>query len=460
VHACRYGMSRRFGAALAALTLASCQSYEAQPLDLSASRADWHGRTLEDGSLRSLLQRLELDVESAAGEFDPADGLSLEEGRLVALVFHPDLRIARLRAGLAQASSEHAGRWDDPEFSIDVLRITENVSKRWVVTPSLAFSLPISGRLAAERALADANGRAALQAVLEAEWAVVHEVGQAWTLWSAAQLRHAETERLLTALEGPTQMAQRLAESGEVSRAMASLFELYAARETNHLRGLQGDVLAAEAHLRAQLGLAPEAPIRFLPQLTVKGAEGTAAELGERNPTLAVLREQYDVSEEALRHEIKKQYPDLTLGPLYESDAGQSRVGFLGGLPLPFLNANKGAIAEARIERELAGVALTSEYESLVGRWDAAVAQARGLAAQAADFDSVLAPLADRQLEDALQLMRLGEDTGLVLLESLQTVHELKLERIETRSAEALARAQIQFLLGPSPSPGAENTPR
>ena len=37
------------------------------------------------------------------------------------------------------------------------------------------------------------------------------------------------------------------------------------------------------------------------------------------------LREEYEVAEHALHREIRKQYPDLTIGPLYETDQGQSQ---------------------------------------------------------------------------------------------------------------------------------------
>ena len=117
-------------------------------------------------------------------------------------------------------------------------------------------------------------------------------------------------------------------------------------------------------------------------------------------------------------------------------------------IPLPFLNANRQAIAEARAGREIARAAFETAYESLVGRWAAASARAEALAEQRADLEQVLVPLVDRQLEDALRLARLGEGTSLVLLESLTRAQDTKLELIESRSAEALARTEIDYLIG------------
>jgi hypothetical protein len=51
--------------------------------------------------------------------------------------------------------------------------------------------------------------------------------------------------------------------------------------------------------------------------------------------------------------------------------------------------------------------------------------------------------------------MRLGEgETTLVLLASLTRAHQAKLDLIDTRTAEALARTEAAFLIGPDPTPG------
>jgi outer membrane protein, heavy metal efflux system len=455
------GKERAWRAGALGLVIAilfSCQSYEPRPLDLAAHREAWQSRTLSDGSLESFLDRLDRDLRDPAAEFDPRDGLTLSEGRLVALVFNPGLRLARLRVGRAAASAEHAGLWADPQLSLSVLRVTEGVPDPWVIAPSLTFSIPLSGRLSAERGLADAEHRAAEYRALEAEWTVWREVRAAWVDWSAARLRSEETERLVDAVNALVLTTSQLAESGEIPRTEATLFLVEKAQRENQLRRLRGDVAAAEQVLRALLGLAPEAPVTFVPSIDIANPNLAAEEITERNPSLARLREEYEVAEETLRHEIAKQIPDLTLGPQLESDQGQSRIGFIGAIPIPFLNANRQAIAEARVAREIARAAFETAYEILVGRQAVTAARARALADQRADLEGVLAPQVDRQLEDSLQLLRLGESTSLVLLESLTRAHHTKLELIETRSAEALARAELEYLTGP-PTPRQSTDP-
>lgn len=439
------------------VTLAGCQSYQPRPLDSAAHREAWHGRTLEEGSLGPFLDRPEFDALDQDGEFDPADGLSLHEGRLVAIVFSPRLRLARLGVARAAAGAENAGSWMDPELSLDLMRISENVPEPWVITPGLSFSIPLSGRLAVERDLAEAQLRVAQGAAREAEWSVWHEVETAWIEWSAATLRVEETQRLVEAMDGLVETAAQLADRGELLRTEASLLRVEQAQRNNKLWRLRAEVGAFEQGLRALMGLAPEAPVDFVPTLA-RDSDSPDIEAGltgpalieARNPSLARLRLEYEVSEETLRGEIKKQVPDLSLGPKYESDQGQSRVGFLGGIPIPLLNANRGEIAEARAEREIARATLETTYEALVGRWAAAAARAEALTRQRAEMEQVLVPLVDRQLADTDQLLRLGEGTSATLLASLTHAHQTKLDLIETRAAEALARAELTYLIGPA----------
>lgn len=440
--------------ALGALALASCQSYEPRPLDPGAHQAAWHARAPEVESLRELMERLELDARGAGTEFDLADGVELREGRIISLAFNPKLRIARLRAGREAAGAENAGLWADPQLSFSLLRITESVPDPWVLSPGLSFSIPLSGRLDAERDLAAAEVAAAQAAAREAEWKVWYEVERAWIRWSAARLRSEQTTRAVESMDALVAMVTELAARGEVRRTESSLFRIEQARRRNQLRGLEGDVAALEQRLRSLMGLAPEAPIELVPALgdvsrTAPLSTRVPDALDRRNPSLARLREEFDVSEKTLRREIRKQYPDLTLGPQFESEGGQSRVGVLGALPLPFLNANRRAIAEARAEREIARAAFETAYETLAGRYAVASAQLAALAEQRADMESVLVPLVDQQLADAFELMRLGEGTTLVLLESLTRANQTMLDLIDARSAEASARAEVAFLAGP-----------
>jgi outer membrane protein TolC len=447
--------SKRTRAAHALMTCgllaAGCQSYEARPLDLPAHRAAWLERSPESEPVVEFARKLS-EPDGAVDRFDPSDGISLAEAEVIALVFNADLRLARARADVAAATAEYADLWEDPVFSIDVLRITESVSDPWVISPGLGFTIPISGRLEAEKDRADAALMAELYAIAEAEWTVRATVRQAWIDWSAAQLRRDETSGLEQRLESLVASTMRLAEAGELSRTEATLFAIEMAQRRNELYRLRQDVRDRERRILALLGLAPDAPVDFEPSITAPSdAVGTAPTVDD-NPTLARLRQEYEVAEHTLNREIRKQYPDLTIGPSYEYDEGQSKVGLLGAIPIPILNANKQGIAEAEAERELARAAFETAFERLAGELATAEDRVASLREQRDDIETVLVPLVDRQIDDARQLLQIGEGSGLVMLESLVRAHETKLTLIEVRRDESRARTDLIRLIGPPES--------
>lgn len=437
---------------------AGCQSYRSKPLDLAAHRDAWRARTPGDEPVRAFAERLAEFGEPVA--FDLSDGLSLAEGEVVALVFNPDLRLARLRAGIATATAEHAGLWEDPQFSIDVVHITESVSNPWVITPGLAFTIPISGRLGAEKQRADAAMRTELTRVAEQEWQTRIEVRRAWLRWSAVRLRIERTEELLASIESLVSSTMRLADAGEILPTESALFTIERASQRRALLRYRGEAAEAELELRTLLGLSPGAPLSLVPTLRMEPGElpDTDETLADHNLTLARLRDEFEVAERSLLREIRKQYPDLTIGPLYETDQGQSRIGFIGAIPLPILNANKQGIAEARAERELARAAFETAYERLAGSLATAMIRLDTLREQRGVIESDIVPLVDRQFADAQHLLRLGEGGGLVLLESLTRVGQTQMELIDALLGESLAMAELAELAGPPTSPIVEPT--
>ena len=398
--------------------------------------------------MRTFAKRLSAESPKRAA-FNPSDGLSLAEGETVSLVYNPDLRMARLRAGVTRATAEHAGRWDDPELSLDVLKITESVPDQWVVGSAISLTLPVSGRLQAEKARADAASEAELARVAEAEWEVMRDLRLAWLNWSATSLRLEQTEQIVGALDSIIATTSQLAEQGELPKTEAALFTIEQERRRAERDRQRGDLAEQEQQIRSLMGLSPSAPARMTPSHSAVREVSSRAEPDDSNPSLARLRREYAVAEHTLLREIRKQYPDLVLGPQYESDQDQSRIGLIGAIPIPILNSNKGGIATARAEREVAKAAYETEYERIVGRLAAQRARLQGVHARRTRINQTLVPMVDRQMEDARQLVELGEGGSLVLLESLVRAHEAKMELIDIQLDHARAHNESRFLLGP-----------
>ena len=247
-----------------------------------------------------------------------------------------------------------------------------------------------------------------------------------------------------------TRSTGRLAEAGELLRTEATLLLVEQSQRRRQRIRLEGETRSAEQRLRLLLGLTPDAPLTLRPSLDLGPPTTSSASGLDANPELRRLREEYEVAERSLEREIRTQYPDLTIGPLYELDQGQSRIGMLGAIPIPILNANRQAIAEATAARDLARVA----YEATVERTESAIAIARirtrTLEEEQRELAEVIGPMIDRQLRDATRLVQLGEGGGLVLLDSLVRACDARLDLIEIRRAIASARAETRYLLGPT----------
>jgi outer membrane protein TolC len=430
------------------LFVSGCQTYQPKPLSRSEHKEQWSAREPSSETVRNFAKQLG-ETNLSHGPFDASDGLSLDEGKTVALVFNPDLRVARLRAGVAEATAEYAGLWDDPELSIDVLNITSSVPDPWIVGSTLAFTIPVSGRLGVEKERAEAAMYAELERVAEAEWKVLNDVADGWLSWSAQGHQLQQTETILGELESVIGSTSRLAEEGELPKTEAALFTIERASRQAERDRLRGEIEESEQQLRSLMGLSPKASLRLISTLSDGAVTLSKKEPGEENPTLARLRREYEVAEQTLRREIKKQYPDITFGPQGESDEGQSRIGFVGAIPLPILNSNKGGIAEARAEREVARAVYETEYEKMVGRLAALHARLAAIGNRRNTINKTLVPLVDRQVADAERLLSLGEGGSLVLLESLLRSYEAKLQLVDIQLEEARVKNEIRFLLGP-----------
>lgn len=426
------------------LVLGGCQSYERRPLDLESHGNTLRARGLAVESVRAYAERVRVsDDADTATAFDDADGLDLAEAELAALVLNPRLRAARLAARVEAVGAEHAGRWEDPRFEADVLRVLESVDRPWIAGVGIGFTIPLSGRLAAEKAEAAAEARAALAEVRVAEWELLGELREAWYAWSAAE-REAELHREYGGrLARLAELATRLADAGEAATLEARLLRIEGRTHGARARAAAARAQERRAAVLRVMGLLPGAPVELLPTL-----EPVAPADGERlldHPRVSLARAEYDVAEERLRREVRKQHPDLTIGPAAGWEEGQSRVGLGLGLPIPLLNRNAREIAEAAAERDAKRAAAEAAYEAALH--DAAALRAQADAAAEAErvLREEVAPLVDEQLREAEALIAAGEMDVLLLREVLAQSLEAKAQVLEAAMTLARLRSRMRL---------------
>jgi len=451
-------MQNRIGfSAGAALTLlcaigAGCQSYHAKPPDLEAHHVEWLDRSADDERISAYAQRL-TDAGALQTSFDPSDGISLAEAEVIALVFNAELRVGRAEAGVAAATEDNAGLWQDPTLGVDVMRVLANVEHQWMSMANVGFTIPISGRLGKEKELASAEHRAALERVVEMEWDTVIALRKAWVTWSAANEQVDVTNNYLEELSSLISIVDGMLSVGELNRLESRLFHIERLTGEQELASLEGMREQAAIEIRRLMGFAPHANVALQPAIRVsdevQGSLAVEAVIMERNTTLRKLHAEYESAERALELEIRKQYPDINLGAGHEYDDGNNRVGVGVSFPIPIFNGNRLAIAQARAKREKALAELETALESVLTELADANVQHDTAAARRTLVEKQIVPLVDAQFSDAREVARLGEVDTWLLLETLRKRFEVKMQLITFVQDESDAVILRDHVIGP-----------
>ena len=435
-----------------ATALAGCQAYMSEPLDLAAHREAYLQRSADAAPVKDFARQLAAG-QSSPTVFNVADGLSLAEAEAVALFYNADLRVARQRAGVALATAKTAGLWEDPTLGIDVERILNSVDKPWVVAATLGITLPISGRLEAEKARAGAAGEAELRRVLAQEWTVRGDLRRAWMEWSQATTRVTLQKELLARLDELLRLVERLEKAGEYTRVDARVFRIERLTRLTDLESLESKAAEAELHVRSLMGLSAKAPVQLVvgTAYTPRNAltEDRRVALEARNPELAALRAEYEVSEATLRREVRGQYPDLTIGPGGGSDEGDSRAILGLSLPLPLWNRNQQGVAEALAQRDLARTQFQAGYERIAIALDTATIQHRTATSQRKKIETEIVPLVDEQESDTRKMAAAGRLDPLLILDALTRQQDAKQRLLEASVAESISLIRLDELTGP-----------
>jgi cobalt-zinc-cadmium efflux system outer membrane protein len=477
--------------------LAGCATYERHPLDLEQYAQAWLQRDIDVKTVHAFAETLAAGMDCQT-PYDPADGLSLAEAEAVALVFNPQLRLARAQADVPLASARQAGWWPDPEFEAEVMRFANRgspsrfrfdgpsfdgintgligtnglsssgleitppgyrradgdfIDDPWIVGASLSITIPISGRLAVEQDWAWAEYRASWRRVLILEWELLTRLRAAWLEWSTTSERIVVVTEYIEQLATVASIADQLVAAGELQSTDARLLAIELQRQRTALQSLEGEQEQQRLELFALLGVAPEAPVElrpavFLPEIDTPASD-RRARLLQSDPRLLAVRAAYEAAEQHLRLEVRKQYPDLNIGPSYSFEEGFSRVGFGFGLPIPLWNHNRQAVAEAAAEREAARVQAQTQIEQVFSELARAETRLRFATQRRKMLLSDVVPLVDRQVEDTRKLLDLGEVDVLVLRDALGSAVETKLEVLTATLTEAQAANRLQQMLAP-----------
>ena len=451
-------------AAAAGMLPAGCQSYERQSVELPQHRAAFLARTPDSPGVQQFAQEL-AKVHEPSPAFDVSDGIDASEAEVIALVFNADLRMARMKAGVALASAENGALWEDPVLGVDLQQVVQGAGALEVLS-MVRLTIPISGRLDLEKERLGAEYEAELARVAQEEWRVRIEVRRAWTEWTALEVQLQTTRDFIARIDALLDIVKVLEKAEELPRIESRLFRIEHATRSADAVLLEAKVREAALKLRQLMGLAPQAQVNLQRQgigpawpADREVLSPSMDDVGAHSPLMLVALAEYESSERTLALEVRKQIPDLQIGPGYGKLDGPDEFMMGISLPLPLLNANRQAIAEARARREVARAAAQTALERLIATLAAAQVRLDAAKALQATYENEVVPLVDLQYAETRRVAELGEVDTFVMLESLTRQQDAKLDYIEVLRQRALARIDIQEVTGPEWAAPAPHTP-
>ena len=402
-----------------AVMLGGCARFTRQPLSPAGTAADFETRRLSAKHGRWSLAKLTAE----------------------AMEKNPDLAVLRARVQTAEGALRTAGERPNPvlSFKPGYNSSTRGISP-WIIEPGLDLTIETGGKRDARMAEAVAKVRGARLELEAASWKVRGDVRRALLAMHAAQA----TRGQYRAQEAAQADAARLLEL-QLKEGAARPQDVAVARiplNQTRLSMHDTDLLAVKA--RAQLATAVGVPVAALAGLEFDFAEvsrlpsapadGAARRhaLTHRADILAALAD-YAASEERVRLEVAKQYPDLKLGPGYKLDQTANKWTLGIGFELPIFHQHQGAIAEAEGRRAEAAARFRAVQARAIGDIDLALAVYRAARGKA-DAASALATDVQAQTQTAETMKAAGELSQL----------DVSQRRVEQGAAD-LSRAQSRI---------------
>ena len=435
---------------VALLALGGCVTYQSAPLDPQRSVEQFAARRLDDPALQKELVPL---LPQAASSWPPPQW---DRGGLlaVALLRNPELAVTRARVQAALAHEVAVGRISNPDIQLQSEYGAHGEPHPWLYGVAFDWALRSPGRRHLEQRIARLDTANTRLELMDEVWTLRHELVAALSDWETARRRLTLLDRLAT--------AQDKLRSGELKRVRAGE-DSPSESVTAEQACIETEQQQAEARTAADAAQVAAAKVLGFPADTLNTLQfvwpdwGTPPPLGEtqhdsvrerallsRSDLEAAMGE-YSIAEARFELAVKRQYPQLTLGPGYYWDHGISKFPLDIGLTLP-IDGNKGEIAESRAARDVAGKHMLALQANIYAEI-ASAERAEHLARTSTDT-------AERRLENARHQaaqselsLRLGESNVMEQVASEILGIRAELEVLEMRAQLQTARNNLEDVL-------------
>ena len=428
---------------------AACAHYQAKPLEPRLSAQQFAERRLSDPRLRDDIGRLSPQAMPAW----PPSAWNRGQLLAVALLRNPELSVAQAQVKAVLAHETTAAQAANPELTLQS-EYARHDPHPWLYGISLGWLLRSSERRGLDIALAHVDTVNAHFKLMDQTWAVRRALAAALSDAEGARRRLTLLDRLATAQDRLVALETQRIQGGE--DPPSELVDSQRARI---------DVEQQQAEQRAigAVSQAAAAKALGLPPQALDGIEFSWPDWGEPPPlddmALRTQREQallsradlgialgeYAAAETRLHQAVARQYPQLVLEPGYYWDHGIAKFPFNVGFTLP-LNRNRGEIAEAHADRELAGERMLALQAGMYGEITAAE-RAEELARAGVDVAERQLQAARKQEQQSELSLRLGAADSLERTGAAIVATRAELEVLQLRAVLQISRNGLEDVL-------------
>ncbi len=383
-----------------------------------------------------------------------------------ALQRSPEVQAAYARWEVAIHQIARARRLPEPNVSFGIfVRTVETRVGPQQARISLQQAFPWPSKL---RAGADAaSSRAvAAQRRCEAEaLTVAHRVAEAfWTVWQIRRTRVIHAEHL-EVIRGLSETVRARIATGQATLAEQQQIDLNVARVADAIAGMDEEEFAAEARLRAAVGLPErtEVPTTEQPvQSTLpKQTDDELIAYALRHPTITVHDARADAAQWHAKAERADRFPSFTVGVDWIitgqasdqslQDSGKDAVIVGAGVRLPLWQKNygesiKAARAQARVARADRMTAVHGAHAQLAG----AQASVRDAVRRVNLYRGTLLPQAESAYASVLGAYTTGQATVAQTLLAQRDLLQLHIELERAHADYGRAWARLEHVVGRS----------
>lgn len=340
--------------------------------------------------------------------------LSQEQAVVRALQQNPALNAARTTIDRAQGNRLQAGRWDNPELSIDYATDrTFNDEGEYGVSVGFEQRFPVTNRLRLQKAIAQDEIELAQAEVANQVRLLTREVEASVAAATALDVQIKLRDERLELNRKFAQFMKSRVGTGEVSSVETNQvqIELYAVEQEK--QELSNTLLLELAKLKQLIGADVETELRLTHHFELPTAAPQLTSLTQetlmQHPEYRMKSLLYRIFDKRISVAKAERWADIAVRVFFEEERGVDDPGGLGtdrffgvgvSIPLPLLDRKEGAILASRAEHRQLKYELDSVGLKVRSEARTQAMRARSLYQQARDYERNLTQLVAKNLDE------------------------------------------------------------